>query len=146
MALTKRIGYGTVIAFGDSSDGTSSSWTEVAYVKNATRGGGGANDVDETCLDSTSRFRDFQRGLVDGGTLDFTMAWDSTNTSHKKLGTLYRTGDRKWWFIQYPSTTTQPVQKFRGYVQNIGDEIPLDDLITQPVTIKVSGNPGLSST
>lgn len=147
MPLLKQIGKGTSIAFATSSDGFASttSSTLVGCVRSASLSGGGGTDVDTFCLDSTGNFRTFKRGPVDPGSLNFELMFSSTDGNHKKLGTLYETGEEKVWRVKYPSTTTTP-RMFRGYVSDVGEEIPLDDVITRSVTIKISGHPGINST
>lgn len=131
----KKIGYTTTIA-------TSTSGT-IASVRGISGPGASGDNVDTTTLDSTSRYRTFIGGLVDGGEVTFDLIYDTEDAGHKLLAQLLTSQDTKAWTITYPTTFTP--QAFNGHVSGLGVETPLDDVITQPVTIKVSGTPGFSS-
>ena len=142
MAKQKRVGFGTKLYFAATSTG---SFTQLASIRSISHSGGGAADVDVTPLDSTSNFKDFERGPVDGGSFSLDLIHDSTAADRKQLMSLYKNGTTRVFKIVFPTTTVTP-QMFRGYVNDVGQEIPLDDAITQTASIKVRGYPGYDST
>ncbi len=131
----KKIGYTTTIA--SSTSGT------IASVRGISGPNASGDSVDTTTLDTTGRYRTFIGALVDGGEVTFDLIYDTEEASHKVLAQFLSSQDTKSWTITYPSTFTP--QTFSGHVSGLGAETPLDDVITQPVTIKVSGTPGFSS-
>ena len=131
----KKIGFTTTIA--SSTSGT------IASVRSISGPNASGDSVDTTTLDSTSRYRTFIGALVDGGEVTFDLIYDTEEPSHQTLAQFLSSQDTKSWTITYPSTFT--AQTFSGHVTGLGAETPLDDVITQPVTIKVSGTPGFSS-
>lgn len=136
MANLKLIGFGSVLIV----DGTT-----VASVISISGPNGSGDGVQTTTLDTTGNFHTFRRGVVDPGEVTFELAYASTNTSHKKLGTLYKSGTAVTCSINDPSTASS-AQSFSAFVTSLGRQIALSDMITQSVTMKVSGLPGYTST
>ena len=137
------IGHGSVLsAFTATTTGTA---TEIGQIKSIDGPSGSGTDVDTTTLDTAGNFRTFARGPTDPGELSITVAYDPTVASHQELGTLYASGAEKAWLV-YHGSTSGTAQEFKGYVSSLGRAIPLDDLITVDVTIKVSGDPAYTTT
>lgn len=136
MPQLKQIGLGTILIINGST---------VASVRNVSGPDASGDDVDTTTLDSTGKFRTFIRSLVDPGEVTFSLAYASTNTSHKKLGSLLKSGTVVTCSINDPSTSST-AQSFSGYCKGLSREIPLDDLITVDATFKVTGPAGYAST
>jgi hypothetical protein len=95
-------------------------------------------------LDSTSNYRTFKAGPLDPGEVEIEMIYNSTNTTMKRLHVDLNALTSRTWTIDYPSTTAVN-DTFTGTISALGAELPLDDVITRTITIKLSGKPGLST-
>jgi hypothetical protein len=141
----KSIGLGCVFSMTTSTGSTT--WTVLGGVRNASGPVTSADDVDTSTLDNNPAERKtFQRGQSDPGEITFTLAHNSTDPSQKKLVTADNKGNMRHFKFTPPSTT-EPAETLAGYVKGLGREgMAADSMITRPVTIKVSGSPGFTST
>jgi hypothetical protein len=140
--MAKTIGYGSVLLVCSTSNGTTEN--KIAAVRSISGPGVSGNDVDTTTLDSSSNFRTFTPGLLDPGELTISMIYDPTDVGHKRL-TRYMGSRINANFKVCETSTAGTVQSFSGYVKGMSREIPMDDVITCDVTIKVSGLPGYTT-
>lgn len=133
--MTKYFGYGSIIA---------TSTGEIAQVRSITGPGVDFGDVDTTCLDSSSNYRTFVPGLGDAGEVTLALVYDPAHASHKILAEAAVNRTSKVWTV-YHGSSSNDSDTFTGYVKSISREIPLDDLITADVTLKVTGVPGYTT-
>ena len=139
--MAKIFGYGSAITVQ-----TTTAEIIIGQVRSISGPGDSMDDVDVTCLDSTPAIhREFAPGLSDPGTVDLDLIYDSGNFMHKRLVT-YQLARYEKTFKVYPGSTTGTADSFKAYVKDIGREIPLDDLITATLSLKVSGEPGYQTT
>lgn len=131
--MVKYFGYHSIIA---------SSTGEIGQVKSISGPGASFGDVDTTCLDSTSNFRTFVPGLGDGGEVTLSLVYDPS--AHAPLANALGARTVKYWTV-YHGSSGGDSDAFYGYVKSMSREIPLDDLITSDVTIKVTGLPGFTT-
>lgn len=140
--MTKSVGYGSVLIVCSSSDGTTEN--NIAQVRSISGPGVSGNDVDTTTLDSSSNYRTFTAGLLDPGELTVSIVYDPTAASHTRLARYM--GDRytaNWKVAAGSSGGT--LTTFSGYIKGMTREIPLDDVISCDLTIKVTGKPGYTT-
>lgn len=137
--MAKTIGYGSILTVT-----TTTAATEVGQIRNISGPGVSGNDVDTTCLDSSTNYRTFSSGLLDAGEVTFGVVYDPANVSHKRL-TYYMGQRSEKTFIVYHGSSTGDTDQFQAYVKGMSREIPLDDLITCDITLKVSGIPGYTT-
>lgn len=138
--MAKNIGYGSVLIVATTTGGE----VNIAQVRNISGPGVSGNDVDDTTMDSSSNYRTFQCGLLDPGEVSCSIVYDSTAASHSRLVRYMNTRYSATWKVAEVSTGGT-VTTFSGYVKGMGREIPLDDVITCDVTIKVSGIAGYTT-
>jgi predicted secreted protein len=93
------------------------------------------DDIDVTTMDSTDMWREFIPGLKDAGSLTMQLLFEKANYS--KVQTAFA-GNPETWTIGIPDGSTFSCS---GYLNANGGEIPLDEKITQSVTLKLSGKP-----
>lgn len=137
--MAKNIGYGSVLTVT-----TTTGAAEIGQIRNISGPGVSANDVDTTTIDSSSNYRTFACGLLDPGEVSFGVIYDPANSMHKRLA--YYAGQRiTKTFTVYHASSTGDTDAFTAYVKGIGREIPLDDVITADITLKVSGVPGYTT-
>ena len=141
--MAKQIGYGSVIAVATSTGGAG---VNIGQVRSIDGPNLSANDVDTTTLDSSSNFRTFIQGLTDPGVVTLEVVLDSTLASgqYPRLVRANQNREQVNFEVYYGSSTGDGFT-FNGYVQGIGPQIPLDDLITAEISIKASGDPGFTT-
>jgi hypothetical protein len=136
--MTKGIGYGTSIA---------TSTGDIAQIRAISGPGTDANDVDTTTLDSSTNYRTFLPGLIDGGEVTLDLAYGPDTISHTLLASRHNSRTVSTYTLTHGSTAwSADTQAFTAYIKGMGQEIPLDDLVTMEVTFKVSGIAGFKTT
>ena len=137
--MTKRAGYGSVLTCT-----TSTGTLEVAYVRSISGPEVSGEDVDTTTLDSSSRYRTFVPGHMDPGEVTLDLVYSSTITSHKRIAYFMGQGTAKTWTV-YHGSSTGPSRAFSAYIKGMSAVVPMDDVISCEVTMKVSGKPGFTT-
>lgn len=137
--MAKEIGFGAELAVATTTGGS----VTIAQIRSISGPGSDADMVDTTTLDSSTYYRTFIPGLTDPGELSFELVYDTTAASHTKLQDYHDRRIGVNYTLTYPTTTNS--QTFFAYVKGLSLEIPLDDLVVQTVTLKISGDPGWSS-
>lgn len=138
--MAKTIGYGSVLAVTT----TSASDLNIGQIRNISGPGVSANDVDTTCLDSSTNYRTFACGLLDPGEVSFGVVYDSTSATMAYITHCMNDRLSKTFKI-YHGSTAGDEDTFTAYVKGMSREIPLDDVITCDITLKVSGAPGYTT-
>ncbi len=116
------IGTGVTIAFGTSNF--------VANVMSISHGGIARPSVDTTHLGTTTA-RTFMPGdLYDGGEVTLNIQWNPDAAVKPPIN-----GAAETITIDFGTTTAS----FSGFVTGYGYEVPLEELMTSEITIKVSG-------
>lgn len=137
--MSKYFGYGCVLQVT-----TTTGDAAIGQIRNINGPGASFGDVDTTCMDSSSNYRTFVPGLGDAGELTFTLLYDPGLVAHKRLA--YYAGQRSVKnFKLYHGTTAADEDAFAAYVKGIARTIPMDDVITCDITLKVTGNPAYTT-
>lgn len=137
--MGKYVGIGTTLSVS-----TSSGTLAIAQIRSMSQTESTATEIDLSTLDSSGAFREYKAGLLDPGGLTMDLAYDPTATSHQRLVTYYKARANKTWTITYATTDTN-AHSFEAFVAGVGNEIPLDDLISCGITLRKSGDFGFSS-
>lgn len=84
----------------------------------------------------------FMGGLLDGGEFTFTVNLDPNLASHQQLLTRFEDGDAVQWRITLTDSGAAVVN-FNGILSALPwpGNMPFDDKVTTPVTVKVTGKP-----
>jgi hypothetical protein len=143
--VKKQIGYGTKLYLSTNTTSSTGDWTQIGGLLSCPGPDGTGTDVDTSTIDNATEFKTYQRSDVDPGTMNVTVAYGSTDSASKVLGTAYGNGDIYNWKVEFPSTTT-PDETFLGYINSMGRALEKDSMITRTFGIKVSGDPGFPST
>ena len=138
--MSKLFGYGSVLQVT-----TTTGDLAIGQVTNISGPGTDAADVDTTTMDSSSNFRTFVPGLIDPGELTFSLAYDPALTSHKRLAYYHGQRQTKAFKLYHGTTAAGDEDAFSGHVKSLGREIPMDNLITCDVTLKITGKPGYTT-
>jgi len=107
--------------------------------------------IDVTSHDSTSAFKEFVNGLLDGGEISFEGNFVSGDSDGQiAMHTDFQAGSVKTWIIKHPawveSSHEYPQITGSGYVTSFALSYPHDGKISVSGTIKVTGKPTLTVT
>src|SRR4051812_2059116 len=145
MSLTKRIGLGVKLSV-DAAGGTT--WVELGSIVDGIETDAKATSIDTSLLGDT--YSSFLKGPIDGGSMQFTIAYSSedSNTTQILNGLLASTSQTLAnWQLTYPAVGggSSDTEIFKGFVESVGRSIKRDGFLTAKVSVKVSGDPGLSA-
>lgn len=138
--MAKEIGFGATFTVA-----TTTGTLTIGQIRSISGPGSDADMVDTTTLDSSTSYRTFTQGLADPGEVSLEVVYDGVTAAvgHSRLETYQENRTSKVYTITYP--TTANTQSFTAYVKGLSQEIPLDDLVMQTITMKITGDPGWSS-
>lgn len=135
--MPESIGYGTQLRY--STDGVT--YTTIARVTELGEFSFGEfDDVEITALDSPDRYREYMRGLGDGGEIEFTAIW-TADPSQRDLIDRLLAAPSTLDYIQIVLPNGLGTFSCRGYIKASSINPQLDDRIEFSGTIKVSGKP-----
>ena len=92
-------------------------------------------DVEDTAY-GVGLWRTFKAGLIDGGSIPFTIAQSKSETGIDTLETLFSAGTSETWTLTFPDGSKWA---FTGFVSSIGGSQPIDGLVTMSFTVRVDG-------
>lgn len=103
--------------------------------------------IEVTAHDSPNQYREFVKGLKDGGEVTVTVNYDPAAVTHTALDADFEEDDlRDYQIIVLPGEDDEHTWGFSGLITAIGDEFPVDDRMEREVTFKISGKPTLTAT
>jgi predicted secreted protein len=124
-------------------DGTSSeSFVAIAEVNSIEGPSMSADTIDVTSLDSIGGYREFITGFRDGG--EVTLEMNFTRDGYIIMLTDFEAGLNVNYQIVLPDTGATTFD-FAGLVTALSMSVPTDDKVTASVTIKVDGQPTVTS-
>ena len=102
------------------------------------------DSIEKTHLRSTDKFKEYLPGLKDGGELNFVLQYDPSETSHDAtdgLEAAFDDDDNATWRVLSPITGVVGREgwEFEGHITKMGLKFQKDKVITQDVSIKISG-------
>lgn len=100
--------------------------------------------IEVTSRDSTSIWREFIKGLKDGGEVGFDIVFDPDLATHASATGILKdlTDDSTIasWIVTFPDTTPT-TWTFDGILTAFEPKMPMDGELSADVTVKVSGEP-----
>lgn len=103
--------------------------------------------IEVTAHDSPNKYREFIKGLKDGGEVEITLNYDPGSTSHQALDADFEEDDlRDYQVILLPGDPDEHTWDFAGLITDLGDEYPTEDKMERTCTVKISGKPTLTPT
>lgn len=103
--------------------------------------------IEVTAHDSPDQYREFVKGLKDGGEVELTLNYDPNVSTIQALDDDFEERDnRNYQLVIFPGTTDEWTWDFEGLITANGDEFPHDDKMERTVTVKISGKPELTHT
>jgi hypothetical protein len=137
--MAKTFGYGAVLQVT-----TTTGDAAIGQIRSITGPSVDFADVDTTCMDSTSNFRTFVPGLGDPGEISLSVVYDPAAVAHRRLA-YYQKNRSSKAFKLYHGTSAADEDAFTAYVKSYSRSIPMNDVITADITLKVTGLPGLTT-
>ena len=92
-------------------------------------------DIEDTAY-GVGLWRTFKAGLIDGGSIPFTIAQSKTESGIDTLETLFSAGTSETWTLTFPDNSKW---MFSGFVSSIGGSQPIDGLVTMSFSIRIDG-------
>jgi hypothetical protein len=112
-------------------------FTDLANITNLTGlNSGQSSEIDTTDFDSEN-FREFVRGLADGGQVTVNIKWDPDLSTHQTLFDLNRSGATRQWRVVLVQGT---IYEFNAFISNLGIDFAIDDIVRATMTLRVTGN------
>lgn len=146
MARTSaRLGYGTLLQAGNSTDGASTSYTTIAEVRDISLPQRSLELLDATHQESPDGYQEYVPGLKDGGEVSFEVNWLPDATTQANLVTDFENRTRRDFKI-IESNTAASYWTFTAYVSKIAPEAPVQGVARASFTLRISGKPTLTTT
>lgn len=103
--------------------------------------------IEVTAHDSPDQYREFVKGLKDGGEVSITINYNPGETTHEALDDDYEEKDlRDYQVVVLPGDPDEHTWDLTGLITSVGDAFPHDDKMEREVTVKISGKPTLTAT
>ncbi|MEU4386573.1 phage tail tube protein [Promicromonospora sp. NPDC023805] len=103
--------------------------------------------IEVTAHDSPNQYREFVKGLKDGGEVTLTLNYDPANNTHKALDADFEEDAlRGYQIVVLPGESDEHTWTINGLITNLSDAFPIDDRMEREVTLKISGKPTLAAT
>lgn len=103
--------------------------------------------IEVTAHDSPNQYREFVKGLKDGGEVEITLNYDPASAQIAALDADFEEDDlRNYQVVIFPGEVPEFTWTFAGLITANGDEFPHDDKMERTVTVKISGKPTLAQT
>lgn len=105
------------------------------------------DSIELTHHQSPNAWREFIKGLKDGGEVSMTINYIPTNSTHNAatglISDLANNTTVDTWTLVFPDTLAT-TWSFPGFITAFEPKAPIDDRLTADVTIKVAGQPTLA--
>ena len=120
------------------------SWNDIAQLRDIGGPNFSADTVDVTTHDSTDRFREFLKTLIDGGEVTFDLVWDPEDaaTQSRLLTQMYASTSASYRIVF--NTTNDKTWEFVAFVTGFEPSNAVEGEISASVTMKVTGKPNTS--
>lgn len=103
--------------------------------------------IEVTAHDSPDQYREFVKGLKDGGEVTLTLNYDPAGATHAALDDDFEEDAlRDYQIVVLPGEADEHTWEFSGLITDLSDSFPIDDRMEREVTVKISGKPTLTAT
>ncbi|MFI6334129.1 phage tail tube protein [Streptomyces sp. NPDC050535] len=125
----------------------SGSFVEIANVSDLSGPSRQREAIEVTAHDSPDKYREFIKGLKDGGEVSATINFDPGETTHLALDADFEEDDlRAYQIVALPGDADELTCQFNALITDLGDSYPIDDKMSREVTFKISGKPVFTAT
>jgi predicted secreted protein len=134
------IGMGTILAVS-----TSTGQLGIAGIRDIGGPEADTTPIDITAMDSAGNFREFLGGgPIDGGEVPLDLVFSTTHRTQKMLISDLYAGTQRNYTVTF-HTTASETMTFAAFVTHIGQSIPYEGHVSRAVTLKVTKNPGFTT-
>ncbi|MGW1035004.1 phage tail tube protein [Streptomyces antibioticus] len=120
----------------------SGSYVAIANVGDIDGPGRSREAIEVTAHDSPDQYREFVKGLKDGGEVSATINFNPGNTSHQALDDDFEEKDlRSYQIVVLPGDPDELTVTFNALITDLSDAYPVEDKMEREVTFKISGKP-----
>jgi hypothetical protein len=132
-------GFGTILETNTAGTGTNGggTWVQIAELAEVEPPESDVHDIDRTHMQSAAHTMEFQAGLINPGEAKIKSHFIASNQA--SVAALMRVPKSIRISLSDPVTTIPSRFYFEGYLKKIGAKTPLDDIVVQELTFKVSG-------
>jgi predicted secreted protein len=141
MASSAFSGVGTTFSRADTITTSDPLFTAIAEINSIDGPNKTRETIDVTSLDSEDGYREFITSFRDAGEISLEMNF--TEAGFIVMNTDFESEDAREYRITLPNTEAT-ILEFDAYVTSLGMAVPLDDKVTAPVTLKITGPVRLS--
>lgn len=134
---TGKTGYGSFLEIGDAARATATTWTELAQVSEIGGIERTQETTDKTHFRSPGGYREYAKHLRDGGEPSMTIHYDPTDPTYALLKAAYESDDAVAFRLHYSGFDDG--HEFDALVISLSTSVPLDDLMTCSVTLRITG-------
>jgi predicted secreted protein len=125
----------------------SGSFTAVANVTDISGPSRSRESIEVTAHDSPDKYREFIKGLKDGGEVELTLNYDPANATHTALDADFEEDAlRDYQVVLLPGEADEHTWDFSGLLTDLGEEYPTEGQMERTATFKISGKPVLTAT
>jgi predicted secreted protein len=125
----------------------SGSYAVIANVSDLSGPSRSREAIEVTAHDSPDKYREFVKGLKDGGEVSATLNFDPGDTTHLALDADFEEDDlRNYQIVALPGEADELTCTFSALITDLSDSYPIDDKMSREVTFKISGKPTFAST
>lgn len=132
-------GLGTLFYRWDSVGGA---WASIGQIKSISGPSASRDTIDTTTLDTTGGYKTFIAGLRDSGEISLKMSF--VRATYEIMKGDFESDTLQVYKIALPDAANT-VETFEGLVTAIPLDVPIDDVISADITIKISGKVNLDS-
>ncbi|MBA0126281.1 hypothetical protein H0B56_12085 [Haloechinothrix sp. YIM 98757] len=138
--------FGTQFARSDMAE-TDPVFETIANVTDISGPSREREQIEVTAHDSPDKYREFVKGLKDGGSVELTLNYDPDSSTQQLLDDDFEEDSlRDYRVVILPGTAEEYTWEFSALITALGDEFPHDDKAERSVTVKITGKPDLSLT
>lgn len=123
------------------------SYTVIANVSDLSGPSRSREAIEVTAHDSPDQYREFVKGLKDGGEVTATINYDPASAQISALDADFEEKPlRNYQIVILPGEADEHTWTFSALITDLGDSFPVDDRMERDVTFKISGRPDLAAT
>lgn len=98
--------------------------------------------IETTAHDSPDQYREFIKGLKDGGEVTLTLNYDPSDSTHSDLEADFEEDPLRDYQVKIlPGDANEKTWQISALITALGDEFPHDGKMEREVTFKISGKP-----
>lgn len=136
--------FGTQFLRDSTGSGT---FTPIANVTDISGPARSRESIEVTAHDSPDKYREFIKGLKDGGEVEITLNYNPANATHTALDADFEEDDlRDYQVILLPGDPDEHTWDFSGLITDLSEEYPTEGQMERTATFKISGKPTLLPT